>query len=179
MSKQLNLNRSIFLTGFMGSGKSTLGKKLAPLFQLPFHDLDDYIVRREGQSISAIFARGGEAAFRSKESYWLQQLLRTDLPAVVALGGGTVCNALQLQRIKDAGLLVYLHLPAAALAGRLQKNAVQRPLLNGLATEDLAKQVDTLLTARLPYYTQAHLQVNALNLTPQKLQHQICAFLEA
>jgi len=162
-------SQHLFLTGFMGSGKSTLGKKLAPLLNLPFIDLDIFIEKKENTSIASIFEAQGETAFREKETSYLTEIAALP-PAVVALGGGTVCFGNNLKLIKQQGLLIYLELPAAVLASRISNSRHERPLLKGLSGEALLQAIDEKLAQRTPYYTQAQLTVNALGLTAPALK---------
>jgi shikimate kinase len=157
----------------MGSGKSTLGKKLAALLGRPFIDLDKAIEKKEHTSISSIFENEGESAFREKETACLKEVVATDKISVIALGGGTVCFGTNLQWIKAHGLLVYLELPAAVLADRIANSKQERPLLKHIPGHALLETIQLRLEQRKPFYIQAHLSVNAINLTPQQLQHAI------
>lgn len=153
----------------MGSGKSTLGKKLAALLSYEFIDLDTYIEQQKGDTITNIFQEQGEAAFRILEKNCLDNLLLSYTPAVVALGGGTVCFHDNLEKIKKSGVLVYIDLGPKTLAQRLSASKTQRPLLKGLDEEQLLVHIEQLLAQRLPYYTQAHLRMKGLNLTAQDI----------
>jgi shikimate kinase len=170
--------RHIFLTGFMGCGKTTLGMGLASLMNLEFTDLDELIAEKEGLSIPQLFERSGEAVFRTIENRRLTELLGATGPHVIALGGGTICHDHNLQLVKENGLLVYLRLPAAVLAQRLEGHTDNRPLVKGLSGEALKERITRLLEERQKYYNQAHLVVNALNMTPHLLYREIAASLQ-
>ncbi len=159
----------------MGSGKSLAGRKMAALAGLAFIDLDVYIERQTHKSVQQIFDNSGERAFRAMESEALTQVLALP-PAVIALGGGTVCFNNNLQLAKQAGCLVYIQLPALALANRLKKSKNKRPLLKNTAEEELPKKIESLLAERKKFYEQAHITVNGLNLTPQSLYNQVLEF---
>lgn len=163
----------IFLTGFMGSGKSLLGKKIAVLFQRHFIDLDAYIEEQEHKTIARIFQEEGEDAFRKTETRCLREVIDSSQETVVALGGGTVCFGDNLELVKQAGFLVYIQLNAAALAERLKKNKQKRPLLTDMPEHEMTQRIAILLEQRLPFYSQAHLIINGLNLTPQVLYQKI------
>ena len=90
----------ITLLGYMGSGKSTVGKELAHALHIPFKDLDDYIIEKEGMSIKEIFQEKGEIYFRLQESRYLKELLHAKEDLVLALGGGTPCYADNMNAIK-------------------------------------------------------------------------------
>ena len=107
----LFLSENIFLTGFMGSGKSTAGKKLAKLLRLKFIDLDYYIEQREKLTVQSLFENFGEQAFRKIEQSCLIEILKSEKQAVIALGGGTICFENNLNKIKENGLLVFIELP--------------------------------------------------------------------
>ncbi len=117
----------IFLTGFMGCGKSTVGPELALRLGVPFVDLDGEIVRRTGRSIATIFEQEGEAGFRSRER---EALLATgELAAtVVATGGGCPVSPLNRLWMREHGRIAWLHLPWVALARRLGAETASRPL---------------------------------------------------
>jgi shikimate kinase len=161
----------------MGSGKSTLGKKMALLMKMPFYDLDDYIERRENKTLSELFAAEGEAAFREKEAVYLKQLLLEEPFAVIALGGGTVCFNQLLEFVKSKGILIYLYLPPTALVQRLSANKNTRPLIKDLDDTRLQEFVYTTLEARSIFYEQAHLKINGINLRPEHLINEIKSLL--
>jgi len=160
----------------MGSGKSTLGKKLATLLRLRFVDLDNCIEKKENTRISSIFETQGETVFRQKETECLREVVASEQPLVIALGGGTICFNDNLAYIKQHGLLVYLELPVEVLAGRVQNSKKERPLLKNLSGDDLLQAIREKLEQRQPFYTQAQLTVTGTNITPQILQQ---AILEA
>lgn len=164
---------NIFLTGFMGSGKTTAGKKLAKLLKINFIDLDNYIEQKEKLSVQSLFENFGEPAFRKMEQVSLNELLKLKSKAVIALGGGTICYNDNLQKIKKIGLLIYIDLPPIALAQRLEKSKVKRPLLKNLKGEELVKFVTDKLEERKSYYVQSHITISGISLTPQLLQQKI------
>lgn len=169
-------NKNIFLTGFMGSGKTTVGKKLAKLLRVNFIDLDYYIEQKEKLSVQSLFDNFGEAAFRKMEKTCLDELLLKEKNTVVALGGGTICHENNLENIKNNGLLVYIELPPIALAQRLEKSKVKRPLLKKYKGEELVSFVTNKLQERKIYYDQSNIIVSGLSLTPQILQQKISEY---
>lgn len=157
----------IFLIGFMGSGKTTLGKKLARVMGYDFVDLDKVVETRAGQSIPDFFAKHGEEAFRALE----RDCLQTGLPAentVVATGGGAPCYYDNMEWMNRHGVTVYLMLEPKALASRL-KGSADRPLISGLSGAELLAYIEEKLALREPYYRKAAYWVEGLDLTAEKL----------
>jgi len=169
----MQVNSHIFLTGFMGSGKTSIGKKLARLLRLTFIDMDEYIEKREKLTVQSLFENFGEATFRKIEKSCLEEILKKDEKLVVALGGGTVCYENNLEKIKKAGLLIYIELPVASLAQRLENSKAKRPLLKNLKGEELTAFIENKLNERKDYYNKAHITVSGLSLTPQILREKI------
>lgn len=166
----------IFLTGFMGSGKSTYGKKLANLMKLNFVDLDTYIEEEQKLSVAQLFEIKGEEKFREIEAEALKIVLQEKKQQIISLGGGTICFYDNLKQIKKNGILVYLDLPASALFTRILPNVSQRPLLKTYKEEELLLFIEEKLASRKSYYNQAHLTVNGLNLSAQQLYKEISEF---
>jgi shikimate kinase len=162
----------------MGAGKTTLGRGVASLLNVDFVDLDEYITEKEGIDISRLFERLGEKGFRQVEKNRLTELIASPEPLVISLGGGSLCIEENLLAVKDSGMLIYLSLPLAELYRRLQDQTSKRPLLKGYEGAALTKRISELLEARQKYYNQAHLVVNALNLTPHSLYREIAASLQ-
>lgn len=160
----------------MGSGKTTLGKKTASLLELNFIDLDDYIEQKERKSVNAIFDEQGETSFRKIEAKCLEEVLKTTETTLISLGGGTICFENNLTLIKKSGLLIYLELSPQDLATRLIEEKHQRPLLKNVSESDLKKIIEYKLEQRKKFYHQAHITVNAVNLTPLHLYKSIIEF---
>ncbi len=145
---------NIILIGFMGTGKTTVGKRLAEQLGMRFADMDDCIVRHAGKSIPAIFADDGEPAFRAMERQVVIELsARRGL--VVATGGGVVLNPANIADLRGSGLMVCLTAAVDVLLARLQGDA-GRPLLSD---GDKAGKVRSLLAARAPLYASIPVQI--------------------
>src|SRR5579884_3679394 len=140
--------RSIVLTGMMGVGKSSIGRRLAARLGLPFVDADTEIEKAAGMSIADIFARHGEADFRSGEARVIARLLEGG-PQVLSTGGGAVVNPTTRAGIKAKGVSVWLAADADVLLRRISKRREERPMLQ---TDDPAGALRDLLRAREPYY---------------------------
>jgi shikimate kinase len=143
----------IYLTGFMGSGKSTLGKRLSAALGYAFLDLDAQIERRAGRSIPEIFSEEGEPRFRELEREALQGTYGMQR-VVVAVGGGALGTVTQLEAALRNGLVVYLDAKVDTLKKRLSGTEATRPLLN--ADSDMEK----LLGVRKPVYRMADITLN-------------------
>ncbi len=152
----------IFLTGFSGSGKSTIGPLLANSLGYEFVDLDHLIENLAGKSITKIFAEEGEPVFRELECNALADLCSRD-ELVVSLGGGVLEHDRSYEAIRDNGTLVYLHSSPGILARRLC-NKTDRPLLKGgdgrkLSKEELEQKIDTIISKRAKRYETADITV--------------------
>ena len=152
----------IFLTGFSGSGKSTIGPLLANSLGYEFVDLDQSIEKSAGKSITQIFAESGEEFFRALELRSLTELVKQNR-LVVSLGGGVLENDQSYALIKKSGTLVYLKSPSKILARRLC-NKTDRPLLKGennrkLSREEIEEKISAILKKREPRYESASLTV--------------------
>ena len=144
----------IFLTGFMGAGKTSVGRRLAARLGWPFIDLDDEIEKVAGESVREIFENVGEGGFREIESRILAESMRQD-PAVVATGGGTLTFPRNLAAARSAGLVVWLNPEFVTLTRRIGgKGKKDRPLFRDEAT------VLALYRERLPAYALADLKVD-------------------
>ncbi|HMR18329.1 MAG TPA: shikimate kinase [Sphingobacterium sp.] len=151
------MDRPIFLIGFMGSGKTTWGKKVAHALELPFVDLDHEITTHIGMSIPKYFRQFGEEKFRQLESEFLRK--QENRLAVISTGGGTPCNGDNMQWIKENGISLYLYHTPKSLWDRLSQSDVsKRPLLQGLHGEELLDFITTKLEERAPFYEQADIK---------------------
>ena len=161
----------IILLGYMGSGKSTLGKALAVAKNVPFVDLDTYIATAEKMSVQDIFATKGEIYFRKKETFYLQELLQKEGDCILSLGGGTPCFGNNMQLIKGEGnISIYLKYLPKTLAKRLAKST-SRPLLKEL------NFIRKHLFERNAFYTQATHSLAMDELTKEESLQQILTIL--
>ena len=147
------------MIGFMGSGKSYVGRRLAEYMEAAFFDLDQLIEEHVGQEIRAIFETQGEEAFRQAERQALHHT--TNLPdGIIATGGGTPCFFDNMQWMNQSGLTVFLNAPVEVLWDRLHKQQAHRPIIRSLNEEELLNKIQELLSYRLSHYQQAHVVYN-------------------
>ncbi|NNK80188.1 MAG: shikimate kinase [Flavobacteriales bacterium] len=155
---------SLFLVGYMGSGKSSVGRRLANRLELEFVDMDDAIEEYAQASVQDIFAKSGEETFRLLETHILDKLI-AEGPRVIATGGGSPCHSGNMDKILNSGISVYLKLAPAKLQRRIsqsnKKNPNKRPLVANLQGQDLLHYIIEHLEEREPYYEEADMTINA------------------
>jgi len=145
------MKTSIALIGFMGTGKTAVGRALAARLDKEFVELDDLIEQKEGKPISEIFRRDGEIAFRELEIEVTRQVAgKKNL--VVACGGGIVLNKVNIDRLRSESVIVYLTASAAVILERVSGAGGKRPLLD---VPDQARRIEELLEFRQPFYERA------------------------
>ena len=142
---------SIALIGFMGAGKTEIGKALAKRLNKKFVDLDSLIERKAEKSIPEIFRDDGEAAFRELEIEVANEVAQ-DENLVIACGGGIILNQINIERLKKNSVIVYLTASPHLLLKRIQRDKETRPLLKG---EHKALTIQELLKFRKPFYERA------------------------
>jgi shikimate kinase len=162
---------TIFLTGFMGTGKTTVGTKLAERLGLPFFDTDREIERAEGRPISAIFASDGEAYFRILERRVIEA---APANAVVATGGGAVVDPVNRNTMRAAGPIICLSADPDTIQERTAVND-DRPLLG---QQDRASRIRALLAQRAPAYAESDVVIDTSELDIGAVVDQIMKFLE-
>jgi shikimate kinase len=146
--------RRIFLIGYMGVGKTTLGKKLSAQMELSFIDLDHFIEGRYHKTIPQIFEEKGEACFREMERNALHEVAEFE-NIIVSTGGGTPCFYDNMAFMNASGATVYLKALADDLIKQVQLSRHNRPMLKNHSGDELARFVEKTLRERTPYYEQA------------------------
>lgn len=152
-SKRLEINR-IYLIGFMGSGKSTIGKMLAQYLQLAFYDMDTLIEAKAQKTINEIFTEEGENEFRLIEKDVLHKTEQLE-KAIIATGGGAPCHFDNMDWIGQHGMSLYLRASPFLIAQRLRFQQSHRPLIKELNDDELLDFIDSKLMERSPFYEQA------------------------
>ena len=158
LSVQTLYSMNIVLLGYMGCGKSTIGRRLAERLKLRFFDLDELIEEQEGQQISELFASKGELYFRKTEAEVLRSFVAEKDNFVLALGGGTPCYANNMDFLLEQHLkTVYLKVQLKTLVERLRDQKEQRPLISSLNESELTEFIAKHLFERRFYYEKAAL----------------------
>ncbi len=145
---KVNKNKNIILIGYMGSGKSTVGKKAAKALEYTFLDTDALIEEAEGMVISELFETKGEAYFREQETETIRRLLQAPKGNIIATGGGLPMREGNAELLKKLGTVIYLKAETETLMKRLSGDT-NRPLLK---EGDLRTKIDTMLAVRGPVY---------------------------
>jgi shikimate kinase len=156
------MKSSIALIGFMGTGKTAVGKLLAPKLGKQFVELDALIEKNAGRSIPEIFRRDGEVRFRELEIDAVREI-STQKNVVIACGGGVVLNTINIERLRKESVIICLTASPSAILRRTAPDKGGRPLLN---VADRAQEVRKLLELRRPFYARAaDITVNTSRLT--------------
>ncbi|WP_289644490.1 shikimate kinase [Maribacter aestuarii] len=164
----------IVLVGYMGSGKTTIGKILAKDLNIKFLDLDDYIEESESISIKTIFKERGEIYFRKLEFQYLKEILALEHDFVLSSGGGTPCYGNNMKIILAATPNVcYIKVSIAELVARLANQKETRPLIKNIDVEELPEFIGKHLFERSFYYSQAFHTINADQKNPMELSEEI------
>lgn len=161
----------IWLTGFMGTGKTRIARPLAAALDWRWHDIDVLVEAEAGDSIPAIFRSGGEGAFRVLESQVVERLAE-EANIVVATGGGTVLADANRELMRRRGFIVCLDARPETIAARVQaeEGAAERPLLAG---GDPLARIIAIKSERQPFYAQADFIIQTDELTPDQVTHQV------
>jgi shikimate kinase len=155
-------NHIVYIIGFMGSGKSTAGRKLSSILGWSFIDLDNKIEENTGKTISEIFSQYGEDYFRKTEADILRNL-KSNSDSVISTGGGTPCYNDNMDYMLETGLTIYLKLTPGQLKSRLSGSKGERPLIKGLDEESLMVFIHEKLDYREKWYNRAEIIIEGIN----------------
>jgi shikimate kinase len=153
-----SLMKSIYLTGFMGAGKTSIGHALGEKLGLTVYDTDSLIEEKIDESISEFFEKYGEADFRRLEEEVLQELPVTD--AIIMTGGGIIKRENNISWMKENGLMLFLYCDMEVVHQRLEDDTT-RPLIQQKSKEE----INALFSERLPLYKKAHIMVDTSSLS--------------
>ena len=173
--KSEHSNQHIILLGYMGCGKSTIGRLLAKKLKIPFVDMDNFLSETHGCSVPNLFKKHGEIGFRKLEKKVLKDLLASTQVSVLSLGGGTPCYSDNMQSvIQSTPHTFYLSPTISILCNRLYFEKDHRPIISHLATEDeLQDFIAKHIFERKQFYEQANHHLYVRHETPEELVNQI------
>jgi len=158
----------IFLIGFMGSGKTTIGRHLSGLIDFDFVDTDHFIEMQQGSTISELFTQHGEDVFREMERNILLEILKLEY-VVVSTGGGLPCHGNNMDVMLAGGRVAYLKTSPQALCRRLLHSNNERPLIRGKTEKELQQYIVAELAEREPFYNRAHIKIQTENFLMENL----------
>ncbi len=172
----LSETRNISLIGFMGTGKSSVGKALGRQTGRRVVDIDQWIESQKGRKIREIFEQEGEAYFRELETLALAEVVRL-AGAVITTGGGAVLNPVNLETLKKTGWIISLSASPETIYERV-KDSRHRPLLKDGSRQEVTAEICRLLEARNPFYALADYEFKTDGLAPDQVAHLILETLE-
>lgn len=162
-----------FIVGYMGAGKSSIGREVAKRMGLRFVDLDREIELLHGMTISEIFDTEGEKVFRKSERTILESLTAHKANIIVACGGGTPCQDDNMTLMNAAGKTIYLKHSPEKLSKRLKPGQTKRPILRGMDSEQILSFIERMLPSREPFYMRASMIIDCDRLSDES----ICGFV--
>jgi len=169
------MKTNVALIGFMGAGKTVVGEALANKLNKEFVELDSLIERKAGKSITEIFQQDGEIAFRELEIEVTKQISKGE-NLVIACGGGLALNKINIDRLRNQSIIVYLTASPRIILKRLLNNGEERPLLK---TPDKTMKIQELLAFRKPFYERAaDIKINTSKLDIDSVAEQIISKLK-
>ena len=164
----------LYLIGFMGVGKTTIGKQIAALNKVIFIDTDSQIEKETSKSIKEIFETDGEIAFRKLETDTIRSINRK---AIIACGGGLPAHNNNIEYLKHKGTVIYLKASTETLIKRLEKNKNKRPLISNLTNEERLEFIRKILKERGETYKQADYTIETDNKTVKEVLREINSLL--
>ena len=164
----------LYLIGFMGVGKTTIGKQIAALNKVVFIDTDSQIEKETSKSIKEIFETDGEIAFRKLETDTIRSINRK---AIIACGGGLPAHNNNIEYLKHKGTVIYLKASTETLIKRLEKNKNKRPLISNLTNEKWLEFIRKILKEREKTYKQADYTIETDNKTVKEVLREINSLL--
>jgi shikimate kinase len=163
---------NIYLIGYMGCGKSTLGHQLADKLGLTFIDLDKFIEERNYKTIPQLFSELGEEGFRMRERKALEEVSEF-VDVVVATGGGAPCFFDNMELMLRTGITIFLDIETSVLTERLLNSKTDRPLIRGKMKHELTDFIDDMMLKRRPYYEKAEIHIKTFGDTLNNVLEEI------
>ncbi|MDP2888370.1 MAG: shikimate kinase [Bacteroidota bacterium] len=158
----------IYLIGYMGCGKTTLGRKLAATLNLTFIDLDTFLEEKYFRTIPQIFKEEGEAEFRRKEQNVLHEVSTFD-DVIVATGGGAPCFFDNMDVMNNTGFCIFLDVDTDSLVSRLIHAKTERPIIKGKSPDELHHFIDEMMLKRRPFYEKARYILKGSEIKPDQV----------
>lgn len=169
----------LVLLGLPGSGKSTFGKYISNVLNLPYYDLDQLIEQRSEMKIPDIFSQQGEGKFRTLETETLSWVLQQDEAFVLASGGGCPCFNDNMELINKKGISVYLDVPLLEISHRLGGTKIQnRPMFQGLNPAEIQNKLKSLLIQRSYFYDQAQIKLSGIDFSTELFVSELISLLK-
>jgi len=158
----------IYLIGYMGCGKSTVGRLLASTLNLTFIDLDTFLEEKYFHTIPQIFEEEGESGFRKKEQKVLLEVSAFD-DVIVATGGGAPCFFNNMEVMNNTGFCIFLDVDTVSLVNRLIHAKVERPIIKGKSPEELNLFIEEMMLKRRPFYEKARYIIKGNEIKPEQV----------
>ncbi len=168
----------VYLIGYMGSGKTTVGRRLAKHMDYEFVDIDQLFEKRYRLSVSAFFEKYDENAFRQIEKELIEEV-STSSKLVISTGGGAPCFFENLEMMKKTGVVVYLQMAVKSLVDRLSNAKKIRPILKNLSGDELYSFIENQLSDRELFYNQANITMQGESLNINTLAEAIRLLLSS
>lgn len=164
---------NIILIGYMGSGKTTVGRLLSLYLGKNFYDLDDIIITWKKQDIHNIFLKNGENYFRKIETDVLHFLRSIKKKIVLSTGGGTACFMNNIYFLNSLGKTFYLHLSSIEIFKRIRSQKYKRPLISSLSDDKLLSFIHKHISNRIKYYDKSNYKIEIVNRFPEEIAFSI------
>ena len=168
--------KNVYLVGFMGCGKTEIGKKISKKLNLEFIDTDFEIENKYSNSLNNLFKEKGEEFFRNEETELIKEIKKFN-NKIIATGGGLPCYNKNLNLIEESGVMIYLRYSVNTLFNRLVKNSNKRPLIKDLNKNELKKYIEITLDKREKTYKKSNKVINCDYLSEKEILREINSFI--